>query len=153
MLRKNRWYMAFYEATRDGDVQGDDMSWKATVAFEYIIQASDIAHTMQHWHVYHKWNERLFEERNVAYIAGREENDPLLGWYEGEIWFFDNYVIPLARKLETCGVFGVSRDEYLNYALANRHEWERRGRDIVEQFGKRCRRKPNGFNASHRPHQ
>jgi hypothetical protein len=34
-------------------------------------------------------------------IAGREENDPLLGWYEGEIWFFDNYVIPLACKLET----------------------------------------------------
>jgi hypothetical protein len=29
---------------------------------------------------------------------------------------FDNYVIPLARKLKECNVFGVSSDEYLNYA-------------------------------------
>lgn len=38
----------------------------------------------------------------------------------GELGFFDNYVIPLAKKLKECGVFGVSSDEYLNYALENR---------------------------------
>ena len=27
-----------------------------------MMQASDIAHTMQHWHVYQKWNKRIFEE-------------------------------------------------------------------------------------------
>jgi hypothetical protein len=107
--------------------------------FEYIIQASDVAHTMQHWHVYNRWNERLFEERYLAYLEGREEKDPSLGWYNGEIWFFDNYIIPLARKLETCGVFGVSSEEYLNYALANRHEWERRGHEIAEQMREKWR--------------
>jgi len=51
--------------------------------------------------------------------------------YKGEIGFFDNYIIPLAKKLKDCGVFGVSSDEYLNYALQNRAEWEERGEDIV----------------------
>ena len=40
-------------------------------------------------------------------------------------------MIPLAKKLENCGVFGVSSDECLNYALANREEWEAKGKDIV----------------------
>lgn len=37
-------------------------------------------------------------------------------WYKGELGFFDNYIIPLAKKLKDCGVFGVSSDEFLNYA-------------------------------------
>jgi len=40
--------------------------------------------------------------------------------YKGEIGFFDFYIIPLAKKLKECGVFGVSSDEYLNYATKNR---------------------------------
>jgi hypothetical protein len=44
--------------------------------------------------------------------------DPSENWYQGEIGF-DFYIIPLA-KLKDCGVFGVSSDEYLNYALKNR---------------------------------
>ena len=58
----------------------------------------------------------------LAYEEGRGGNDPSEGWYKGELWFFDAYVIPLARKLEECGVFGVSSDECLNYALENRKE-------------------------------
>jgi hypothetical protein len=46
--------------------------------------------------------------------------------------FSDNYVIPLAEKLEECGVFGVSSDEYLISARANRQEWERKGEGIVK---------------------
>ena len=82
---------------------------------------------MQHWHVYLKWNERLFREMYKAFLEGRIENDPSKGWYQGEIGFFDFYLIPLGRKLKECGVFGVSSDEYLNYALANRKEWELKG--------------------------
>jgi len=52
----------------------------------------------------------------------------------GEIGFFDFYVIPLAKKLDSCGVFGVSSHEYLGYAQANRDEWERRGEDIVKEY-------------------
>jgi class 3 adenylate cyclase len=131
-LRKNRWNKAFHCSHNAPIADNDTLSRKATVVFEYIIQASDVAHTMQHWHVYCKWNERLFHERCRAYVAGREDEDPSEGWYKGEIGFFDNYVIPLARNLEACGVFGVSSEEYLNYALENRREWELKGRNIVE---------------------
>jgi hypothetical protein len=144
-LRKKRWNRAFHDSLSESVVgfdnlnpqplvARDNMSHKATVVFEYIIQASDVAHTMQHWHIYSRWNERFFEEQYRAFVAGREEQDPSLGWFLGEIWFFDNYIIPLARKLETCGVFGVSSDEYLNYALENRSEWELKGRDIVQKL-------------------
>ena len=51
---------------------------------------------------------------------------------QGEIGFFDFYIIPLARKLKECGVFGVSSDEYLQYALENRREWEIKGKVASE---------------------
>ena len=44
------------------------------------------------------------------------------------------YVIPLAKKLKECGVFGVSSDEYLNYAQRNRQEWEAKGREVVGEL-------------------
>ena len=33
---------------------------QATVVVEHLLQASNVAHTMQHWHIYRKWNDRLF---------------------------------------------------------------------------------------------
>jgi hypothetical protein len=129
-LRKARWENAFFGEHEDDQSQ-ISINRKATIVIEHIIQASDVAHTMQHWHVYSKWNERLYAEMFSAYSMGRSSKDPTQGWYEGELWFFDNYVIPLAHKLKDCGVFGVSSDEYLNYALANRREWEKKGRVIV----------------------
>jgi hypothetical protein len=107
---------------------------KATIVIEHLIQASDVAHTMQHWHVYRKWNERLFQELYRAYQMGRMESDPSESWYQGEMGFFDFYIIPLAKKLKDCGVFGVSSDEYLSYALQNRKEWERRGKTMVDEM-------------------
>jgi class 3 adenylate cyclase len=127
--RQNRWDKAFHEQT-----DGSTMDRKATLLFEYILQASDVAPTMQHWHVYQKWNQRLFEERYIAFLLGNEEEDPSLSWYQGELAFFDNYVIPLARNLEESNVFGVSCDEYLAYALENRREWEVKGLQIVSEM-------------------
>jgi hypothetical protein len=69
-----------------------------------------------------------------AYKAGRTTNDPSKGWYKGELGFFDNYIIPLAKKLKDCGVFGVSSDEYLNYALENRREWYNKGEGVVDSL-------------------
>jgi hypothetical protein len=43
--------------------------------------------------------------------------DPAAFWYKGEIGFFDNYIIPLAKKLKDCNVFGASSDECLVNAL------------------------------------
>jgi 3'5'-cyclic nucleotide phosphodiesterase len=132
-LRKNRWNKAFYE-TAPGDNSPEAKNRKATIVIEHLIQASDVAHTMQHWHVYQKWNQRLFDEMMMAFKNGRSDKDPSIGWYQGELWFFDNYVIPLAKNLKDCGVFGVSSDEYLNYATHNRDEWASKGMDVVQQF-------------------
>lgn len=179
-LRKNRWAKAFAEdgcSIDSNDSYHTDINRKATIVIEHLIQASDVAHTMQvrltfaylsravggpnvvemieldtnfllclllfsqHWHIYQKWNERLFHEMYEAYTHGRTETDPSIGWYKGELWFFDNYVIPLARKLSYCGVFGVSSDEYLNYAKTNRNEWAISGEAIVEKFKDKYRKK------------
>ena len=58
---------------------------KATIVIEHIIQASDVAHTMQHWNVYKRWNEKLFQEMYLAYRMGRSPKDPSEGWYKGEL--------------------------------------------------------------------
>jgi hypothetical protein len=139
-LRKSRWNKAFYREASESSSE-EDRNRKATIVVEHIIQASDVAHTMQHWHIYLKWNERLFSEMYRAFESGRSDKDPAEGWYKGELWFYDNYVIPLAKKLKDCGVFGVSSDEYLNYAMANREEWERKGQDVVAAMAARCARK------------
>lgn len=138
-LRNDRWDRAFNNEHIPGNGTNggspnratENVNRKATIVIEHLIQASDVAHTMQHWHVYRKWNERLFHEMYKAYLEGRAERNPADFWYEGEMGFLDHYVIPLAKKLKECGVFGVSSDEYLSYAQGNRAEWERRGQEIV----------------------
>ena len=73
-------------------------------------------------------------KKKQAFINGRAEKNPAENWYEGEIGFFDFYIITLAKKLKECGVFGVSSDEYLNYAQQNRKEWELNGKKVVENM-------------------
>ena len=56
-----------------------------------------------------------------AFADGRATKSPEDFWYQGEIGFFDFYIIPLAKKLQQCEIFGNSTcEEYLNHALANR---------------------------------
>jgi len=93
---------------------------------------------MQHWITYKKFNRRLFEERYLAYRLGHLETDPSIGWYNGELWFFDNYIIPLAERLDKCGVFGASYSEFHMFALDNRSEWEQKGADIVAEMKQFC---------------
>jgi hypothetical protein len=57
------------------------------------------------------------------------------------LWFFDNYIIPLAKKLKDCGVFGPSSDEFLTYAMDNRSEWQAKGESIVEDMVNTCTNK------------
>jgi 3'5'-cyclic nucleotide phosphodiesterase len=80
-LRKDRWEKAFHEkAAFDEDYENR----KATIVIEHIMQASDVAHTMQHWHIYQKWNRRLFDELYTAYRSGRMAVDPSTFWYQGK---------------------------------------------------------------------
>ena len=112
----------------------DEINRKATVVIEHMIQASDVSHTMQHWHIYRKWNELFYLECYDSYEKGRCKVDPTDSWYQGELDFYDYYIIPLANKLAECGVFGVSSTEYLQYARSNRSEWQARGKEIVSEM-------------------
>jgi hypothetical protein len=141
-IRDSRWEKAFPEEGKEVNLsEEDDRNLKSTIVIEYIMQASDVSHTMQHWQVYTRWNENLFEEMYSAYKVGRADKDPSDGWYKGELWFFDNYVIPLAKKLKDSAVFGAASDECLNYALENRKQWEQQGESIVEGFVAKYARK------------
>ncbi|CAB9501130.1 Receptor-type guanylate cyclase gcy [Seminavis robusta] len=133
-LRNERWNLAFSEDDKSELSPEDVDMYRASSVLEHLIQASDVSHTMQHWHVYRAWNERLFKEMYQAYQEGRSEKDPSESWYEGELGFFDFYIIPLAKKLNDCGVFGVSSTEYLDFALKNRAEWEVKGREVVSSM-------------------
>jgi 3'5'-cyclic nucleotide phosphodiesterase len=134
-LRNPRWDRVF-ASTSVAENDPDVVHRKATIVIEHLLQANDVSHTMQHWHIYRHWNKRHFLECHQAYRDGWADYDPLDGWYEGELAFFDFYIIPLAKKLKSCGVFGVSSAEYLNYAVQNRREWESRGRDVVQELKK-----------------
>ena len=145
-VRKKRWEKAFDTSSSSSSLfnpvtgrwsessKQEHANRKATIVIEHLIQASDVCHTMQHWNVYIKWNERYFHECYQAFLNGRADKDPSEGWYEGELGFFDYYIIPLAKKLKECRVFGVSSDEFLNCAEANRAEWKEKGADIVNEY-------------------
>lgn len=137
--RQNRWDEAFSEKATDSWTMEADR--RATITFEYIIQASDIAHTMQHWLTYQKFNGRLFEERYLAWLNGHEQNCPSGGWYKGEIGFFDFYIIPLAKKLDKCNVFGVSHHEFLHNAQENKNEWLKKGEKVTAALLAKCQAK------------
>ena len=44
-----------------------------------LTHFTDVSHTMQHWDIYRKWNERLFREMYQAYEQGRSQKDPSKG--------------------------------------------------------------------------
>jgi 3'5'-cyclic nucleotide phosphodiesterase len=74
-LRNARWDKAF----KVGSSADDDINRKATIVIEHLIQASDVSHTMQHWHIYRKWV-RLFgaadeSEVPIASVSHRTMTD------------------------------------------------------------------------------
>lgn len=76
----------------------------------------------------------------TAYVDGRIDADPTEKWYQGELGFFDHYVIPLARRLSECGVFGRTGREFLDCAVANRTEWKAKGAQMVAEYHEQCMR-------------
>jgi hypothetical protein len=128
-LRKDRWERAFVTGRRDSS--SENMNRKATVVIETLMQSSDVFHATQNWHLYQKWNERHFEEMYKAYQAGRLTQDPCIFWYKSELLFFDEHVIPIAKKMSDCGVFDPTGGRHLSFALSNRQQWAAKGGDLV----------------------
>ena len=130
---QDRWEKAFgTKATPTGT------HLRATVVLELLMQASRIGHTMQHWHIFQKWNERLYQEKSLAYKQGNATDDPSGEWYKKELAFFDDFVIPIAEKIRDCQVFGDKSDECFGYANKNRDKFEANGEDIVSEMVALC---------------
>ena len=131
----NRWEKAFLRVHNQSSDADESVvlasNRKKTIILELLMQASDIAHTMQHFQVYSKWNANLFEETYAAYKSGSCTKDPTNGWYKGELWFFDNIVIPLAKRLLDCGAFGHAANDCLENAFSNRNQWKQCGEQLV----------------------
>lgn len=132
-LRQSRWEKVQEERASFSTVH-EEKNCKATCIVEHIVQASDIAHTMQEWEIYRQWNEQLFQELYSAFMDGREEIDPSEGWYKGELLFFDNWVLPLAQNLKDCGVWKDVSEELIKQAANNRSKWAKEGEDICRKM-------------------
>jgi hypothetical protein len=106
---------------------------RATSVLEQMIQAADVAHSMQSWPIFMKWNTKLYYELWAAKLAGRGP-DVSANWFKGQIGFFDFYITPLAKRLQQCGVFGDSGGLFLENLDKNRARWLREGEDQCKEM-------------------
>lgn len=90
---------------------------------ETMMNVADVAHTMQSFAIFCKWNRKLYKEFYVAHLEGRLSFDPEENWYENQIGFFSHYIIPLSKKMQTCGVFGTTGDVFQYFAEENKKRW------------------------------
>jgi len=107
-------------------------SQNAMYAIEQLLQVSDVSHALQHFSVFTKWNKLLFKEMHLSYKSGRAK-DPSGTWYENETKLFDSR-IALAKRLRDCQIFSKTADVYLNAAITNKREWEKKGKSLIQDY-------------------
>ncbi|CAB9504460.1 Receptor-type guanylate cyclase gcy [Seminavis robusta] len=138
--RKERWNRVFGtsgEAPQPPsmfETLEDIQSERRTALLELVIQASDVSHTMQHWHIYRQWNTCLFHEMDKAWSEGRADKDPRKDWYKGEIGFFKFYILPLADRVKHSSAFGALGAELYHCAESNMMEWEMKGEQVTQEL-------------------
>ncbi len=93
----------------------------------------DVAHNIQSWENFILWNHRLYDELRHSYLQSMGD-DPTPNWFRGQISFFDGYIIPLAKKLRQCGVFGKAGGMFLSCVLENRQRWIAEGERVTKMF-------------------
>jgi len=130
-LRMERWQTAFGGDDDKANTSPAKDSLKANAIIEVLIQASDVAHTMKSWYKYTKCNEKLFKEMKQAYQAGHFDKDPTENWFAGEVNFLNDYVVPLATRLQASGVLGAYGDACLDEAQDNLNHWEKSGKSLA----------------------
>ncbi|CAJ1941313.1 unnamed protein product [Cylindrotheca closterium] len=104
---------------------------RKTCIVEQLIQVSDIAHTMQHWGLYQKWNGKLYDEISAAFHNGRGGKNPKEFWYKGEQAFYNDIVIPVATLLSEEVAFRTSGRAMLQNAKDNLREWRGSGKEVL----------------------
>lgn len=121
---------------RDSADDDEDMrtAFQQRVVIETMLNVADVAHAMQSWELFLFWNRRLFEELYVAFKTGRSEIDPSVDWFENQLGFYKLYIIPLAEKMQKCGVFGKLGCVWTNNAVSIRDQWIRKGDQITKDM-------------------
>lgn len=104
------------------------------VVMETIMRAADVAHNLQGWDQMATWSNHLYMELKKASIQQRGD-DPEEGWNKNQVGFLDAYVLPLARKLDDCGVFGDTRGSIFAHIVnQNKERWIREGVEVTEKI-------------------
>eukprot|EP00934_Nitzschia_sp_Nitz4_P008326 Nitzschia sp. Nitz4//scaffold37_size175936//127359//131135//NITZ4_002059-RA/size175936-augustus-gene-0.20-mRNA-1//-1//CDS//3329549827//8316//frame0 len=128
---KERWNRAFMHAdTQHGSDELNNL--RATLVLENVLQVSDVSYAMQHWHIFQKWNSKLFDEHIHAFKQGLATTDPGITWYAKRLFQFESHIVPLAERLVGSSAFGATAKEYLGYAKQNKAEWELQGKHVVK---------------------
>ena len=115
-----------------------EASQNALTIVEKLLRVSGGSYALQHFPVFRKWNKLLFLESYGRYkskTTNDDENtkeDPSKIWYETELEYFDDR-IRLVSELRDSGVCNKLADVYLSAAIANRREWQQKGKRIVEE--------------------
>mmetsp|Transcript_24247 Transcript_24247/g.46153 ORF Transcript_24247/g.46153 Transcript_24247/m.46153 type:complete len:858 (+) Transcript_24247:92-2665(+) len=116
-------------ALREAD-QPDEL--KMTVVMEVIMQAADVAHNLQSWDHMVEWSCRLYLELRRAYIQNRGP-DCSPNWFKNQVGFLDMYLEPLAKKLDTVGVFGpMIGPSFVKIVKASRDRWLIDGMEVTQ---------------------
>lgn len=127
-----------FPSSEIGLTENQEASQNALAIVEKLLRVSDVSYALQHFPVFKKWNKLLFDESYGAYKSetNSEENtkeDPSVYWYDRELEFFDDR-IRLVRGLRDSEICNKLADVYLSAAIANRREWEQKGKPIVEEY-------------------
>ena len=134
VLQLNGGQTVEYFTECDDDDHDARMALRHSVVLETMLNVADVAHSMQSWELFCFWNRKLFEELYDAFKSGRSGNDPQDGWYTNQLGFYRLYVIPLAEKMKTCGVFGEKGEEWVRNAVSIRDRWEREGERVTKEM-------------------
>ena len=92
---------------------------------EHLMLLSDVGHLVQGWENFLKWNYRLYKEVYECSKKGLGD-DPRAGWFQGQIRFINNYILPLAKRSQ---VYFSSKfaDALVSNGIANCNLWTEYG--------------------------
>jgi len=130
----------FYSTAGDtDDPEAVEVRLRSSTVLELMMNAADVAHTMQSFENFVKWNKRLYEELHEAYESGRcsngEEDDPSKDWFGNQLGFYEIYILPLARRLRKCGAFAPDAGEaFVQNAKNICRRWEYEGAAITDRM-------------------
>ena len=115
-----------------------EASQNALAIVQKLLRVSGDSYALQHFPVFQKWNRLLFLETYARHMLSDNDgedkkDDPSQNWYETELESFDAR-IHLVRSLRDSGICNKLADVYLNAALANKREWEHKGKPIVREY-------------------